>query len=128
MDESSFFSMDRLLEFGLGMAVATQMANSMNASLRSMQTPGVENAMRDGIPRDPAVSGSSFQQIYYAAIDGKESGPYSATEIARLAGEKRISRETYIWKPGMVNWDLAENVPEVIQLIAIAPPPLPQGD
>ena len=30
MDDNSFFSMDRLIEFGLGMGVAQQMINVMN--------------------------------------------------------------------------------------------------
>ena len=43
MDENSFYSIDRLVEFGLTLGVATQMANSMNASLQAMQIPGARN-------------------------------------------------------------------------------------
>ena len=124
MDENGFYSTDRLMEFGLGMAVATQMANSMNEGLQAMRTPGAGNALQDGIPR-PGSRQVDFPAVYYAAIDGTAAGPYSLVELARLAGEGRIVKETYVWKPGMANWELAENVSEVLELIAITPPPVP---
>ena len=46
-------------------------------------------------------------------------------ELARLITEKIIVKETYIWRPGMPQWDLAENVSEVLRLVAITPPPVP---
>ena len=34
MDNNDFFSLDRLLEFGLGMGMAQQMINTMNQSMK----------------------------------------------------------------------------------------------
>ena len=111
---TDFYSMDKLVEFGMSMAIANQMASSMNQSLNQMQVPGAGKAM----PTNP-------DSIYFAAIDGKQSGPYSLTELSRLIAEKKIVKETYIWKPGMAKWELAENVSEVLRLVAITPPPIP---
>ena len=115
MDNSSFFSMDKLVEFGMGMAVAKQMAESMNASLAQMPIPGA------GIVKD-----LNDDKVYFVAIDGKAEGPYSLTEMARLVGAGRIHKETYVWKPGMDSWDLAENVDGLLRLIALTPPPIPE--
>ena len=68
---------------------------------------------------------TNADKIYFAVIDGKQSGPYSLTELSRLISEKKIVKETYIWKPGMAQWELAENVSEVFSLVAITPPPIP---
>jgi hypothetical protein len=45
MDDSSFFSMDRLVEFGMGMTVAQQMVKTMNQSMTNMHVPGAMNPM-----------------------------------------------------------------------------------
>jgi hypothetical protein len=66
---------------------------------------------------------SNTQEFFYAIIDGKQSGPYSEQELSRLITDKKIVKETYIWKPGMVKWDIAENIPEVLKLVALSPPP-----
>ena len=86
----------------------------MNQSLNQMQVLGVGKAMP-----------TNADTIYFAVIDGKQSGPYSLTELSRLISEKKIVKETYIWKPGMAQWELAENVSEVLRLVAIMPPPIP---
>lgn len=114
MDDSDFYSIDRLIEFGMGAAVAAQMANSMNVGLQQMKTPGVDN------PMIPAT-----ESVYYVVLDGAAAGPFSVTELSRLIAEKKVCKETYVWKPGMPQWGLAENVEEVLKLVALTPPPVP---
>ena len=116
MNENNFFSMDKLVEFGMGIAIATQMANSMNQSLTRMEIPGAGKAMPN-----------NADAIYYVVLDGKLAGPFSLTELSRLIADKKIMKETYIWKPGMPQWDLAENVSEVLRIVALTPPPIPVG-
>ena len=114
MNENNFFSMDKLLEFGMGMAIATQMANSMNKSLTQMEIPGAGKVMPN-----------NTDSIYYVVLDGKSEGPFSLTALSRLIAEKKIMKETYVWKPGMPQWDLAENISEVLRIVALTPPPIP---
>jgi hypothetical protein len=95
MNENSYYSIDRLIEFGMGIAIAQQMINTMNHAISQMQMPGSINQLQP-VP----VS-------YYAMIDGLQAGPFSEQELSRLITEKKISKETYLWKPGMANWDLA---------------------
>ena len=111
---TDFYSIDKLVEFGMSVAIANQMASSMNQSFQQMQVPGAGKTM-------PVNTGN----IYFAVIDGKQSGPYSLTELSRLIKEKKIVKETYIWKPGMSQWNLAENVDEILRLVALTPPPVP---
>lgn len=121
MSEGSFYSIDRLVEFGLSLSVATQMIDSMNTSLNSMQIPGARAPMQPGSP--------AFQPSpIFVALEGRAAGPFSPSELTRLISEKQLTRETYVWKPGMTDWTLAENMPEVIRLAALTPPPLPKGE
>ena len=61
--ENNFYSIDRLIEFGMGIAVAQQMVRTMNEAMQNMVVPGAMNPMQVSTP-----------QTYYVAIDGKQSG------------------------------------------------------
>lgn len=121
MDESSFYSVDRLVEFGLSVAVATQMASSMSTGLQAMQVPGARNPM---LPN--ALTGDG--PLFYVVLEGESVGPLSGAELSRLVAEGRVTKESYVWRPGMPDWQLAENVPEVLELVALTPPPVPSRD
>lgn len=116
MNEDSFFSINRLVEFGMGMAVAQQMVNTMNSSMSNMHVAGSMNTTQIVAP-----------QFYYAIIDGNQAGPFSEQELSRLITEKKIVKETYIWKPGLPKWEIAEKLPEILKLVALAPPPFQQN-
>ena len=116
MNDDSFFSINRLVEFGMGMAVAQQMVNTMNSAMTNMHVPGSMNPMQTASP-----------QFYYAMIDGNQAGPFSEQELSRLIAEKKIVKETYIWKPGLPKWEIAEKLPEILKLVALAPPPFQQN-
>jgi hypothetical protein len=116
MDDSSFFSINRLVEFGMGMAVAQQMVKTMNESMTNMNVPGAMNPMQK--PKE---------KFFYAMIEGNQAGPFSEQELARLIAEKKVSKETYIWMPSLPNWKMAEQIPEVLKLVALAPPPFQQN-
>ena len=111
MNEDSFFSIDRLVEFGMGMAVAQQMINTMNSAMANMHIPSSMNPMQ-----------SAPQQFYYAMIEGKQAGPFSEQELSRLISDKKVVKETFIWKPGLPKWEIAEKLPEILKLVALAPP------
>lgn len=112
MNEDSFYSINRLLEFGMSLAVAQQMVQTMNSAMSNMQFSSNQNLIQT-----PA------QQFYYVLIDGIQAGPFSDQELSRLITEKKIVKETYIWKPGLINWEIAEKIPEVLKLVALSPPP-----
>ena len=114
MDNNDFFSLDRLLEFGLGMGMAQQMINTMNQSMKSMYIPGSIQSM----PQQPIAS------IYYVAIDGQQTGPLRESELMELIREKKVSKDTLAWMPGMATWLPIEKVPAILKLIALTPPPL----
>jgi hypothetical protein len=111
MSNDNFFSIDRLVEFGLGVAVAQQMAASMNKVLQSTSMPGAMTPMA-GMP-----------QRFFAMLDGNQAGPFSEDELAKLISSGQVSRGTYVWKPGMSNWLQAEKVPDVLRIVALVPPP-----
>ena len=66
MNDNSFYSIDRLVEFGMGMAMAQQMVKVMNETMQTMYVPGAPNTV------------SAPQPItLYGAISGQQIGPIS---------------------------------------------------
>lgn len=115
-NEDSFYSINRLIEFGMSMAVAQQMVQTMNHAIAEMRVAGSMNNMQSGP-----------QSMYYAMINGEQAGPFSEQEISRLITEKKIGKETFMWKPGLPQWQTAEHLPEILKLVALTPPPFIQN-
>ena len=113
MDNSSFFSIDRLIEFGLGMGIARQMVGMMNQSMQSMYVPGSIQSMP-----------TSIAQTYFVAINGQQVGPLNDTELSQLISQKKVTKDTLAWIPGMTGWKPIEQVPAILKLVALTPPPL----
>jgi hypothetical protein len=113
MNEHSFFSIDRLVEFGLGMGIAQHMVGMMNQYMQSMYVPGSIQTMSKPMP-----------QIYYVAIDGQQVGPLNDSELSQLVIHKKINKDTLSWVPGMESWKPIEQVPAILKVIALTPPPL----
>ncbi len=116
MDDESFFSINRLVEFGMGVAIAQQMVKTMNESMTTMHIPGAMNQVQSPSP-----------QFYYVIINGLQAGPFTEQDLARLITDQKIDKSTYIWKPGMFNWEIAERLPEILKIVALTPPPLPKN-
>ncbi|MCH5176602.1 MAG: DUF4339 domain-containing protein [Prevotellaceae bacterium] len=115
MNDQSFFSADRLIEFGMGMAMAQQMVDMMNRTMQQMHVPGSIHSMPHPIQQP---------QTYYVVIDGQQVGPLNDSEIAQLAQQKRIHKDTQAWVPGMPTWKSIQEVPAILKIIALTPPPL----
>lgn len=113
MDDQSFFSIDRLVEFGLGMGLAQQMVGMMNQYMQQMYVPGSIQSM----PKP-------MSQVYYVAIDGRQVGPLNDSELSQLIVQKRVNKDTLAWVPGMLGWKPIEQVPAILKVIALTPPPL----
>lgn len=71
MDDNSFFSIDRLVEFGMSAAIAQQMVNSMNVAMAGMNISG-------SMPKDQPAP-----PVYYVALEGKPVGPLNESELSQ---------------------------------------------
>lgn len=114
MNDNSFFSIDRLVEFGLGMSMAQQMVQTMNQSMQQMHVPGSIQTMPT-----PQI------QPFYVAVDGQSVGPLTEGDFTRLVVNKQVTKDTLVWMPGMLGWKPIEQVPSILKIIALAPPPIP---
>ncbi|MYN47279.1 DUF4339 domain-containing protein [Pseudoduganella sp. FT93W] len=112
MNDDNFFSINRLVEFGLGVAVARQMTESMNQALSATRIPGIHTP-----PAAPTL------HHYHVLLDGKPAGPFTEQELSRLITSGQLSKDSHVWRPGMAKWDKAENDAYILRLVALSPPP-----
>jgi hypothetical protein len=168
-NKDSFFSMDRLVEFGIGMAMSQQIVQSMNNMMAQIKQPPlaqnvsqplhsssviaspqnqvplyqqyalnqqvsqnskafaqsgkVSAQVPPPLPQKGDVKVHDFPEVFYASFEeGKSSGPFSLTELARLVSEKKLTAESLIWKSGDTEWKSALEFDELLALIALVPP------
>ena len=97
----------------MGGALGGQMAGMMNQMGNAMQ--GQMNTP----PPIPTVA-------YMIAVNGAQSGPFNIQQLQQLVQQGQVNTNTYVWKQGMANWELAGNVQELKSLfVANTPPPIP---
>ena len=107
MNDNSFNSIDRLLEFGMSMAVANQMINTMNYAMSNMNIAG-----------QSSILSPQFIQMY-AAVDGKQVGPFSDSEMQILINNGTVTENTLIWHSGMTAWKYAKDVPLISKFLLL---------
>ena len=113
MDSNGFFSVDRLVEFGMGMGMAQQMVGMMNQYVQSMYVPGSMQSMPNPLP-----------SIYYVVINGQQVGPLNDSELSSLIVQKKVTKDTLAWIPGLLEWKPIEQIPAILKIVALTPPPL----
>lgn len=99
----------------MGGAMGNQMANMMNQMGNNM----TQNANTP--PPLPVTQ-------YMLAINGQQSGPFNMQQLQQLVQNGQLTSTVYVWKQGMANWEMAQNVAELAPLFAqTTPPPIPSN-
>lgn len=109
MYDGCYFSADRLVEFGIGMAMARQMVQMFEKSM--------DAANKKAEPET--------EPVYYVEQLGKPIGPINKKELLRLIFFDKVDKDTLAWMPGMIAWQPIKDVPQILKLIALNPPELP---
>ncbi len=98
---------------GMGMGMGFAMANQMGTAMSGQSaTP----------PAPPPVPG---QPSFFAAIDGKQAGPFDAAALKQHITSGKVTADTLVWCNGMANWTPAGQV-DALQAGFAGPPPLPK--
>jgi predicted Zn finger-like uncharacterized protein len=108
-----------------------QMASAGTGSVSITGGTGPSVAMSSSPP--PQAGGVEW----FIAIKGKQHGPASADEVARLYREGQITERSYLWHEGLPAWTRLKELPAFASLVAegpaparrppLPPPPPPEG-
>ncbi len=111
---------------GSGMNAAGMMTGMALGGAMGNQMAGMMNQMGQNIHQNQQAPPPLPTSIsYFIVLNGQQAGPFSMKELTQLVANNQLTKETYVWKAGMGNWEKAELVQELISLFAQVPPPLP---
>ncbi len=125
-------SMSSMGDGGGGMNPAGMMTGMMMGGAMGSQMAGMMNQMGN------AMNGQFANQMntpppppgvqYMLSVNGQQAGPFNMQQLQQLVQQGQLTPQTYVWKQGMQNWELAGNVAELAPLFMPAtPPPPPPG-
>lgn len=66
----------------------------------------------------PPIPGTMPNVQYMVAVNGQQIGPCDWNKLRQLIQQGALTHNTYVWKQGMINWELAGNVQDLQSLFA----------
>ncbi|MEO1574403.1 MAG: SPFH domain-containing protein [Pseudomonadota bacterium] len=99
---------------GMGIAMAGRMTEMLGAPGSGQAPEGTQ-----GPPRIPN------EARFYVAANGHQTGPFTKAEMRAKVGSGEVTRDSLMWTSGMDEWQDASKLPDIAELFANQPPPLP---
>ena len=87
------------------------------------QVPGVPPM--PGMGSMPPIPGSVPQVSYMVGINGQQFGPCDWNQLQQLVQQGQLTHQTYVWKQGMPQWQMAGEVMELTPLFQGNAPQMP---
>ncbi len=102
------------LDFGVGLAMGQQLMTAFSPA-----TPATSASPASMMPPPPPVQSSAVQ--WHLSRDGQTLGPMTLEQLLQTG----MTADTYLWCPGMAEWQRAAAIPEVAARLGQIPPPPP---
>ena len=99
---------------GMGMGMGFAMANQMGQAMSNNQSKPASAPP----PVPPAFN-------FFIVFNGAQEGPHDFSQLKNLVMQKKLNKDTLVWREGMTNWVSAKDVPELSGVLASVPPPIP---
>lgn len=108
----------------MGGAMGGQMAGMMNNMGQQMQQVMQQQSPQQQQMTPPPMPGAA-NTLYMVSVNGQQFGPFNMQQLQQMVQNGQLTAQTYVWKQGMANWELAGNVQELASLFGAVPPPMP---
>lgn len=124
-------TMDAGSQGGGGMNPAGMMTGMMMGGAMGQQMAGMMQNMGQQMQGAMNTPPPIPNVMYHISMNGSQAGPFNMQQLAQMAQSGQLTPQTYVWKQGMANWELAGNVAELTGLFAppapgsMPPPPPP---
>lgn len=119
-DSNGFNPASMMTGMMMGGALGGQMAGVMNQMGQQMN-----QSVQQGLQTPPPMP----QVSYYIYTNNQQTGPFNMSQLVTMVQYGQLLPETYVWKQGMAQWEMAKNT-ELVTLFnnqsrVVAPPPFP---
>ena len=97
--------------------------NGLNAFSSMPQMPAMGMPQ---MPQEMQTKQMAVPQVQYMiGVNGQQAGPFDWNQLTQLVQQGQLTRQSYVWKQGMAQWDFAGNVMELAPLFQNAMPQMP---
>ena len=110
-------------DLNAGVQMAQAQAQGRMFSSQMPQMPGVPPM--PGMGGMPPMPGSVPQVSYMVGVNGQQVGPCNWHQLQQMVQQGQLTHQTYVWKQGMANWELAGQVQELQPLFMGSAPAMP---
>ncbi|MFD7365119.1 SPFH domain-containing protein [Nocardiopsis alba] len=114
--------MGEAMGMGMGLGMAQQMAQQNQVPGAAPQQPAPAQQQPPAAAAPPPLPP---QEQWHVGVNGQQQGPLDRGGLVRLASEGTLTRQSLVWRNGMPQWAPAGEVPELADLFAHTPPPMP---
>lgn len=124
-------NMDAGSQGGGGMNPAGMMTGMMMGGAMGQQMAGMMQNMGQQMQGAMNTPPPLPNVQYHVSMNGAQAGPFNMQQLKQMVQNGQLTKQTYVWKQGMANWDLAGNVQELALLFtpstpgSMPPPPPP---
>lgn len=115
------------MDNGNGMNPAGMMTGMMMGGAMGGQIAGMMNNMGQQMQNTMNTPPPVPQVQYMILNNGQQTGPYNMMQLQQMAQTGILTPQTYVWKTGMSQWELASQVTELASLFMPQTPPVPNG-
>ena len=102
-----------------GMMVGMTLGGALGGQMAGMLGSVAQQAQQPMSPPPPPTT------QYMIANNGNQLGPYTIPQVEQMVQNGSLTKDTYVWKSGMNQWELAGNVSELVSIFTQTPPPPP---
>lgn len=116
---------------GAGFNPAAMMAGMAVGGAVGQNIAGTMNNMMSGTNAQPlpgAVPPPIPATTYHVAVNGQTTGPFDMATLTQMIVAGTFTKESLVWKQGMVEWVKADSVPELQALFTRNIPPIPPAE
>ena len=98
---------------------------NLNAGVQMVQAQAGTTPPLPGMGGMPPMPGTVPQVKYMVVVNGQQVGPCDWSQLQELVEQGDLTHNTYVWKQGMAQWQLAGEVQELIPLFQEVTPQIP---
>lgn len=81
------------------------------------EPPPLSNAVLIETPPPLHIGPHSIESTYYIVLNEKQMGPYDLDKMKVLMEVGQLNMHTLVWKEGMADWDEAQALPDLLELL-----------
>ena len=111
---------------GMGLGMGVGIGGAFNTQFTAIAGQSMGQATAQGPAAPPPPPGTTPDVSFHVSVNGCQYGPYDLKTMSQMAANRQITPDTYVWRPGMAQWQQAAQCPELSGLFT-TPPPTPSA-